>query len=187
MKATHKIVLPGEFLCTSEEFIGGEGTFEEGNKIFASVAGSVEKDSKAKIIKVIPTNKPCVLKEGNIVIGSIVDLRDVFATVEILKVIDIDRELASAKECTLHISKINEYFVDNIQKKYRIGDIIKAEVVQVKPVTQLSTMGKEFGVVKAFCTVCRVPLKLKLNRLFCSACERYELRKLASSYGKGFT
>ncbi|MDI6856394.1 MAG: exosome complex RNA-binding protein Csl4 [Candidatus Thermoplasmatota archaeon] len=182
-----KIVLPGELIGTAEEFIAGEGTFEEGNKIFASVAGVVERDPGAKTIRVIAINKPCVLKKGDIIIGSIVDMRDVFATVEILKVIGKTREPSCDRSASLHISKIDKYFVESISKIYKIGDIIKAEVIQVSPSTQLSTMAREFGVVKAFCSLCRAPLKLKLNKLFCESCKRTELRKFASEYGKGFS
>lgn len=182
-----KIVLPGEFLCTTEEFIPCEGTFEENGKIFASVIGIAERNPKAKTIKVIASKKPCTIKEGDIVVGSVIDLKDVFVSIEILKIVGSARELANAQEASLHISKIDKYFVDSIQKKYRIGDIVRAEVIQVAPTIQLSTIAKEFGVVKAFCTLCRAPLKLKLNRLFCSACQRSELRKLSTYYGKSFT
>jgi exosome complex component CSL4 len=182
-----KIVLPGEFLCATEEFIGSEGTFEEGNKIFASVVGIVECEPKTKTIRVIASNRPCILKEGDVVLGSVVDVRDVFVTVEILKVVGKTRVLACDSSASLHISKIDKYFVDNISKMYRIGDIIKAEVIQSKPTIQLSTIAKELGTVLAFCTKCRSPLKLEFNKLFCEVCGRIESRKIATNYGKGPT
>lgn len=181
-----KFALPGERLSSVEEFLPGNGTFEEKGEIFAGVAGWLEYDSNLKVVQIKPKNEPCLLKEGQVVIGSITDLRDTLAIVEISAVSGSARAIGSETVATLRISKIAAGFVQDLAKLFRIGDIIRALVIQTKPTLQLSTQGREFGVLKAFCTSCRAPLGLELNKLVCKKCERIESRKIANDYGRGF-
>ncbi|MEE8402029.1 MAG: hypothetical protein V3R86_07750, partial [Candidatus Hydrothermarchaeaceae archaeon] len=63
-------VLPGKEVGFSEEFIPGDGTYEEEGKIFSSATGLVNLDLKERKITVAPkTGVPSVLKEGDKVIG----------------------------------------------------------------------------------------------------------------------
>src|SRR2546428_10898055 len=65
---------------------------------------------------------------------------------------------------------------------YRLGDIIRAKVIQVKPSLQLTTAETTLGVVKALCSVCRGPLELRGRELYCPRDERTERRKVAADY-----
>src|SRR5256712_7401032 len=65
---------------------------------------------------------------------------------------------------------------------YRLGDIIRAKVIQVKPSVQLTTAERDLGVVKARCSVCRGPLEVRGRELYCPRDERTERRKLAADY-----
>jgi exosome complex component CSL4 len=56
-------------------------------------------------------------------------------------------------------------------------------VIQINPSLQLSTKGKEYGVIKSLCSKCRNPLTLKNRDLECNQCGYREKRKLASDYG----
>jgi exosome complex component CSL4 len=182
-----KIVLPGEFLGTVEEFLLGEGTFEKDGKIYSKILGRAEYKPKERTVKVIPINKPPTLKEQDIILGSIIDIKEHFIVVEILGIVGKKRELAHEKIAALHISKVAKRFVLELAKMFKINDIIRAVVLKSKPQIQLSTVGIEFGVIKAYCSSCRRSLKFKAGKLFCDYCKRIEERKIAKNYyGKGF-
>src|SRR2546426_746488 len=90
-------------------------------------------------------------------------------------------EIAEA-EGTIHISNVSEEYTEDIHDMYRLGDVIRAKVIQVKPSLQLTTAERDLGVVKALCSVCRGPLELRGKDLYCPRDERTEHRKLAADY-----
>lgn len=185
MTEKQKIVLPGDLLGTAEEFFPSEGAYEENGKIYSKFVGVPEYNLKEKTVKIKSKNPPVVLKEGDIVIGTISDLKEQFVIVEISNVLGKTREISSETYSSLHISRISEDYVQDIRQQFRIGDIIKAKVIQTAPTLQISTVGKEFGVLKAFCGNCRASLKTEKNKLVCKKCERTEFRKGAADYGRG--
>lgn len=185
MKEKQKTVLPGELLGTAEEFFPSEGAYEENGKIYSKFVGVPEYNLKEKTVKIKSKNPPVVLKEGDIIIGTISDLKDQFVIVEISNVSEKSREISSETSSSLHISRISEDFVQNIRQQFKIGDIIRAKVIQTVPTLQISTTGKEFGVLKAYCGNCKAPLKMDKNKLICKKCERTEFRKVAAGYGSG--
>src|SRR2546428_42056 len=85
-------------------------------------------------------------------------------------------------EGTIHISNVSEEYTEDIHDMYRLGDIIRAKVIQVKPSVQLTTAEPNLGVVKALCSVCRGPLEVRGRELYCPRDERTERRKLAADY-----
>src|SRR6266699_1982625 len=85
-------------------------------------------------------------------------------------------------EGTIHISNVSEEYTEDIHDMYRLGDIIRAKVIQVKPSLQLTTAEPSLGVVKALCSVCRGPLEMRGRELYCPRDERSERRKLAADY-----
>ena len=70
----------------------------------------------------------------------------------------------------------------NPPAELKIGDIIRAKVIQVKPSVQLTTAERNLGVVKALCSICRGPLELRGRELYCPRDERTERRKVAADY-----
>jgi exosome complex component CSL4 len=85
---------------------------------------------------------------------------------------------------SIHVSKISEGYTSDVWKEFRIGDVIRAKVVQVKPSLQLSTDRPNLGVLLGLCTKCRMPLVKKDKTLLCNNCQRSELRKMALDYGR---
>ena len=92
------------------------------------------------------------------------------------------RQISGESEGTIHISNVSEDYTEDIHDKFRLGDVIRAKVVQVKPSVQLTTAESDLGVVKAVCSVCRGPLELRDRDLYCPRDERTEQRKLAADY-----
>jgi exosome complex component CSL4 len=182
-----KFVTPGDSLGFSEEFMPGEWAYEEDGSIFAAVAGTVETDMKDRKINVIPkVSTPPMIKDSDIVIGSIWDVKGQLAIVSILKIKGVDRGLPGNVRGAVHISKAREGYVSDLSREFSGGDIIMAKVVEAarEPV-ELTTAGKELGVVKAFCSRCGGAMEPFKNGLRCTECKRVESRNVSSEYGKG--
>src|SRR5207253_9708521 len=81
-----------------------------------------------------------------------------------------------------HMSNVAEDHTEDIDDKFRLGDVIRAKFAQVKSSVQLTTAESDLGVVKAVGSVCRGPLELRDRDLYCPRDERTEQRKLAADY-----
>ncbi len=180
------IVLPGDKIATMEELMPGEGTFEDNGEIIASIIGKFFVDRKRMKAIIMPiTNTPLTLKEGDTAICEIKQMAESLVIVKIIHIAGKERQIAGEKDAAIHISNICNEFVDDIGKKFRIGDIVRAKIIKVEPAVQLSTKGKEFGVIKAFCINCRNSLIRKNDLLECPVCGNVEERKIADDYGEG--
>lgn len=177
-----KIVVPGEQIATSEEFMRGKNTYEEDGKIIASTTGILEIDADEMIANVKPVNPPVTLNVGDEVYGVVFDIKGPMISVQVSKVEGLEREISSETLGSLHISEISKNYVSEAGREFRIGDIIRAEVIQTNPSLQLTTAKPHLGVLQSLCMRCRGVLKKKKNYLYCSNCERKEFRKLAKDY-----
>jgi len=180
-----RLVVPGDFLGTSEEFTLGKGVYDEKGNIYASVTGAVSINDK-RVIEVIPkVETPPAPGEGDIVIGRIEDLRDTLAVVSIACVKGKEkREVAACSQGIIHISNVKSGYVSDLQHEFSYLDVVKAKVIDAKTL-RLSTEGKDLGVIKATCTRCKGDLKRKGHVLTCERCKRVEVRKISEDYGKG--
>jgi exosome complex component CSL4 len=177
-----KIVLPGDEIAVAEEFEPGEGTYERNGAVFAATPGMLILDSQNRVARVRAFNPPAELKVGDIVYGVVDDIRGMMATATIQAIHGRSRQISGEAEGTIHISNVSEDYTEDIHDKFRLGDIIRAKVIQVKPSVQLTTAEPTLGVVKAICSVCRGPLELRGRDLYCPRDERTEGRKIASDY-----
>lgn len=178
-----RLVLPGEEICTSEESLPGKCTYETGGIVYASSLGTVKLDTKEMKVDVIPLNPPVVPMLGDTVIGLVTDIRSSMAMIDVIAVEGKTRKISGDESAAIHISKVSETYTQDMGREFRIGDLVRAKVIQVKPSLQLSSVGSNFGVIRALCLRCRNPLRLKDSALFCGRCERVETRKIASDYG----
>lgn len=183
MKSVKKIVLPGEVLAASEEFLAGEGTFEQDGKILASCLGKLNLDSEEMVAKVEPINPLVELRVGDVVLARVQDVKSSMVLVNVFRLEGKSRGITGETFGSLHISKISEGFTQDVWKEFRIGDIIRAKVVRDKPALQLSTSHSDLGVLFGLCTKCRMPLIKRDKSLFCENCKRSEIRKMALDYG----
>ncbi|MEE8400945.1 MAG: exosome complex RNA-binding protein Csl4 [Candidatus Hydrothermarchaeaceae archaeon] len=180
-------VLPGKEVGFSEEFIPGEGTYEEEGKIFASSTGLVTVDlNERKITVASKTSVPIVLKDGDKVIGVVANLRPQVGVVDIIKLLGNGRGLPGKISAGIHISKLRDSYVSEISKEIGVGDIIIAKVVNVnrRPM-DISLVDKDLGVIKSYCEKCSTPLVLTDKKLMCNKCNRPVYKKLSTEYGKG--
>jgi exosome complex component CSL4 len=177
-----KVVMPGEEIATSEEFAVGEGTYEREGKILASVTGFVELDNGEMVARVLGLNPPRLLKAGDTILGEVSEVRGTMVNIQSIAPEEAGRRMTGQDMGTIHISKVTDGRSDDLRELFRLGDVVRAKVIQVKPSLQLTTAGPDLGVLKAFCTKCRSPMALKKAELTCDNCERVERRKLAKGY-----
>lgn len=178
------VVLPGDQLSTSEELLPGEGTFEENGVIRASILGQYIIDEKYKRATVEPmTSVPVVLRKGDIVLAQVNGVRPMMVIVEVQHVTGKNRSISGDSNGTIHASEISQSYVKDASSEYRVGDILRARVIQVDPSLQLATKDKDFGAIKALCTKCRHVLVKKGQGLECGNCGNKEYRRISFDYG----
>jgi len=178
-----KIVLPGEKIGAAEEYLPGYGTKEESGMIYATMVGEVLTDPKNMIISVIPANPIGELKVGDLVYGVITDLMRDFVIVQVIVNGDFESIAGGVQTGTIHISKISKVYVDKSDEEFKVGDIVRAKVIKVKPSLQLTTNEDDLGVIKAYCGRCKKALIRENDLLVCTRCKRKEKRKIAKDYG----
>lgn len=178
-------VLPGVRLGVIEEFLPGEGTFQdEDDVIYATITGIVHIDMKERKISVeSTTRKPVYPERNDIVLGFVQTVTKKSVIVNIFQI--GDKECPVAFSGYLFIKNAAGGYVDQMRDLFAPGDLIIARVQQqADGLARLSTVGSRFGVLQANCGRCGEPLHLQGKRLECVECGNYERRKLAANYGK---
>ncbi len=183
MAENDDIVIPGDRLGTTEEWMPGEGTYEDEGVVYSKSFGRVHYDEDKLEAIVKPLNPVVRVDVGNVVYGKVRDRRKSIVTVEIEIVEGESRGIEDYCEGTLHISKVSNDYIDDLENAFLKGDIIRAKVTQIEPSIQLTTQGKNYGVVRGYCFQCRKSMERQRNTLYCSYCERRESRKLSDLYG----
>ena len=182
------LVLPGDYLGVIEEFMPGEGVREENGELYATRAGKVRINPKKMEISIEPvTDTPPLPQVGDIVLARVIEVKPQAVIVQLLQIEgrENDREIATSKLAGIHISQVKEGFVEDITKEFKIGDVVRAKVIaNEKSPIQLSTKGKDLGVVYALCSRCRTPLIRRGDKLICPRCGNVETRKLSPYYRK---
>jgi len=179
-----KIVLPGDAIAATEEYEAGEGTYESEGHIYAAMPGLLDLDGENFVARVRPFNPPAELKVGDLVYGVVEQIRPSMAEANVAAVHGTRREITGETEGSIHVSKISTEYVDDIRNAFRLGDIIRAKVIQVRPSLQLTTAEPNLGVVKAICSRCRGPLEARAGGLWCPRDELAEPRIVAADYGE---
>lgn len=180
-------VLPGDLIGTNEEFAAGSETFVRGGDIFSLVTGTVRVDNKRRIISVVPIiTTPPVIKEGDIVVGEIFNVRDSMVLLRIGGIKGAGERAFQAPVAAIHVSNVKNAYVKDISKEFGIFDIIKAKVINLEN-TRLSTSDDELGVMRSLCPVCRTPMVKDAgkDKLKCPSCGNIQSRKIASGFGTG--
>lgn len=186
---THKhadIVLPGEILCTYEEYIPSDWTYVEDGYIKSSIFGYLKIDDINMEISVIAENAPEHIKVDDHIIGYITDVKQYKALVTVKKITGSDREIVAGYKGYIHISNATNDYVTSMHELFKIGDIIEAKVINKlgSEYVELSTADFDLGIIKAMCTRCRNFMKKAAdNKLICE-CNKVDSRKISSKYGE---
>ncbi|HEV8595655.1 MAG TPA: exosome complex RNA-binding protein Csl4 [Thermoplasmata archaeon] len=183
MSGAERLVLPGDEVAVVEEYESGEGTYEDGGRVFAAQPGYLRLDTENKVARVVPLNPPALMSEGDIIYGTINDIRPSMVEARVLAIHGRDRQVAGEIDASLHISKISNSYVEDPRDAVRPGDFIRARVIQTDPSLQITTAEKYLGVVLALCSNCRGPMERRGDGVHCPRCDRTDRRKMAADYG----
>ncbi|HNR43950.1 MAG TPA: exosome complex RNA-binding protein Csl4 [Methanofastidiosum sp.] len=186
-----EFVIPGDYIGVAEEFLPGEGAYEENGKIYATMVGNLELDMSRRSASVISrTNVLPQLKEGDIVYGEIVSVKPQMVYVDLLALEGYaDKKLSANTKARIYVSQTDKKYVKTISTEFRNGDIVRARVVDTQGDSiRLSTAEDSLGVIRAVCGVCKKTLENKDGNLDgnleCKYCGSKETRKTANDYLK---
>ena len=184
MSATgKKFVVPGDFIGTEEEYLSGEGPFSEKEKVYSTITG--EAAEAAKKLTVIQKRPLKALGVGATIIGTVQNISEPIALVSMDVGIGEQRFGETDEYAVLHASMIRKGYVKNVRDEYKIGDIIRAKIVDLRNgEMRLSTDGEDLGAIKAYCGKCRHAMKVESGILKCEECGFKDNRKLAKDYRK---
>lgn len=180
-------VKPGTPLAYSEEFLPGDGTYDDGEQIRAAVFGDQHVDPENMTLTVRPFGKQIsAIERGDIVVGRISYTKPELASVQILAIRGKEGSILQQVEGTLHVSKVDNRYIKDLQHEVAVGDIIRAKVIGLRGGPQLAIDKPDLGVVRAFSSEdMRLPLQRRGNALLDPETGRKETRKLAEDYGSG--
>jgi exosome complex component CSL4 len=179
-----QLVLPGERLGVIEEFIPNSGTYSRDGVIYSKIVGRTLMDMLNRKVSVYPlVNEPPVPKVGAKVVGQVGNAQSENVLVRIFRV--GPKKISGVFSGILHISDVEDRYVDSMNDVCKTGDIIRARVISEKnQIYHLSTVDKDLGVVHAFCSRCGNLLEQRRREMRCPRCGNIEQRKTALDYGK---
>ncbi len=139
---SRKIVVPGDVLTEKWKNSPKYGTYLDGDKLCSSIVGVL--DVRNDRIKVIPLQGKYIPKEGDKVIGKIIEVRFSNWLVDVNAVYPVN----------LHISDgvTNKFNVQNtdIRKIYDVGDVVYGIISKIDELRRvsMSCRGRGFGKVR---------------------------------------
>ncbi len=116
-----EIVIPGQELAEGLDYLPGQGTFREDNKIIANYLGLLS--TNERFIKVIPLTGRYIPKVNDLVIGKVVEIGFYGWSIDI----------GSAYNAMLSIRDAAEFIErdDDLTKYYDYGDLVVAKINKV--------------------------------------------------------
>jgi len=125
------LVLPGEPFGVIEEFTPDSGTYSKDGVIYSKIIGRALMDMLSRHVSVYPlVNEACYPKVGTTVIGQVGNAQSDNVLVRIFKI--GPKRLSGVFTGILHISDVQDRYVDSMNDACRSGDIIRAKVISAK-------------------------------------------------------
>jgi exosome complex component CSL4 len=178
-----RLVIPGEYLGTEEEFIVGTGTYEDDGRIYSSNVGNVEVGADYRV-KVKGKEEKIFVQPGDEIIGVVTDINEPLVIVAGEYLIKFGKVYEVKTRALVHASRIMGHYLDQCSKAVKVRDVVRGKVVSTRGKIDLSLEAPDEGVVYAFCSKCRKPLKRINSGLYCTYCQRTEVRKVSRKYGE---
>ena len=176
MVGKNKILIPGEFVTTEEEYASGKNTYPKNGQVLATNVGIAEFDETNKEVR-IKGHSVEEISEGDIVYGQVNLVKENTAVAQLL-FSEKGKKITGFTTATLQIRNVSNEYVTELRRIIKIGDIIKARVIVKNEFgVDLTTKDKGLGVCKAYCTNCRKELIYSNSKLMCLACGNVEERK----------
>jgi len=178
------IVLPRTYICVEEEYMPNQGVYVENGKVYAAVIGKLIIDTINRKVSVIPLRRENVPRYGDLVVGQVISMKDEIAFVRI-EGFEISKPLKHSFTGILHVSQVaNEKRIPTLYDAIRMGDVIKAKVINNQIPLLLSIKEPRLGVILATCSRCGANLvkRKSASQLICPNCMNLEQRKLSMEY-----
>jgi len=177
------VVMPGDRLCVEEEFLAGPGTYvDESGVVRAAIVGIPVFDMASRRVSVRPlTRKTLLPKQGDVVVGVVSAVKEDIAVVKVVG-FEIYSPFKNPITGLLHISQISESRIDSIYDALKLGDFIRAKVINNYVPLLLSIKEPRLGVLLAYCSKCGAVLVRKDSALVCPRCGNSESRKISLDY-----
>lgn len=182
-----RLVYPGDPVGVAEEFVPGDGTYEENGQLYAATVGYLTLDTRDFVARVESlVAAPAIVRPGDTVIGVVNGTRSSMAIVEVVAIAEQpERGIGGDRNGTLHVSKASDAYVENMEDAFRVRDIVRAKVLGTEPAIQLTTKAPNLGVLKAYCPRCGTAMARKGKGVVCPECDWKDMKKLAVDYGEG--
>ena len=178
-----RLVLPGEYLGTEEEFIAGSGTYEENGRVYSSNVGDVEVGSDYRI-RVKGKEESVVVQSGDEIIGVITEINEPLVIVAGEYLIKSGKVYVIKTRALVHASRITGHYLDQCSKVLKARDVVRGKVVSTRGKIDLTLEPPDEGVIYAFCSKCRKPLQRINSGLYCTYCQKNETRKVSNKFGE---
>ena len=182
-KAKAGVVLPGDKLAVSEEFLPGRHTYEDSGLIRALTTGEVVKDMNSMEISVKPAFEPQTIKVDDWVTGQVEVAQANSANV---KIYFIDGK-PTHKDFSgmLSLRGMTGARGQRRTTPVKLGDVVRCRVYSLlNGIIHLTIDEPDMGVVAALCGNCGAPLlRGSSTKAKCDECGNVEDRKLARDFG----
>ncbi len=182
--SSRRLVVVGDKLYTIEEFMPGPGTYAYSDGfIRASQVGHLSIDLGQRLVIVRHVRgRLHYPKPGDIVVGVVTSVSDDIAFIDIFQIEGVTSRSISFSG-VIHISQVSEKYIKSMYEALRLGDVVRARVLNDKSPFQLTTKGPQFGVILASCSRCGSTLKRQSNdTMVCPVCGFVEKRKVSIKY-----
>ena len=180
------LVFPGSFLATEEEFMPGSNAFGDDNgNVYSNTIGVSSLDSlrhEASVEKISREVK--IVERGCIVLGVVAMVKSSAALIDLKEAeLNGERRTVHNKNASIAVFNIQNSFAKSVDEFFRIGDLVRARVLDVTPYgVELETKAPDMGVIKAFGVRSRRPLVLVEGNLRDPFTGETETRKISTEY-----
>ncbi len=151
MPKKDEFVFPGSPLTVEEEFAPGRNAFVDDNgNVLSNSIGSASFDESAREVHVQPHGKAVrPLEVGSIVYGRVILVKDSVVVVGMaLAEKDGVKKKIFDTSATINIARVSSGYVRSLGDYFKIGDYIKARVVDVNTYgVELATNEQGLGVI----------------------------------------
>ena len=133
------IVIPGEVLADGMDYLPGDNTYREQDKIYSKVVGLAS--VSGRVVRITPLSGPYVPKAGDKIIGKVIDIT--FSGWRV--------ETGTAYSAMLNVKEATTRFIkkeENLSEIIAIGEYVVAKIVNVTSQNLIDLAMREPGLHK---------------------------------------
>lgn len=169
--------LPGQRIASIEEYEAGPNTFDDGDAVRSTVAGTVEADRENMTVSVSKTQKQLIAAAGDTVVGTVA------ATMAFRMAVRIDYingvRTRAGVECMCSTRNMRKRTVA------LVGDLMVLKILSSKNGDIHAGVGEpQLGVLFTKCRKCGEQVMRHRDAIKCKECGWIDERQLSSEFGK---